>query len=139
MKKKIMPIFIIVSILLLASLQTVFALSSWTDAKIYNVNNKSNSFEPATADGSWLGQDKTSDSDKFQEFTVTRSMWSRPEFKLVNSNGESRSDSVNTAKDWTYVQGNGNMGEIGKAYYGAVKPDWSQTSPGTIKLQHKVF
>ena len=55
MKKKIMPIFIIVSILLLASLQTVFALSSWTDAKIYNVNNKSNSFEPATADGSWLG------------------------------------------------------------------------------------
>lgn len=66
-------------------------------------------------------------------------MWSRPEFKLVNSNGESRSDSVNTAKDGTYVQGNGNMGEIGKAYYGAVKPDWSQTSPGTIKLQHKVF
>lgn len=43
------------------------------------------------------------------------------------------------ANNGQYVTGGGNVGTIGYALYGAVKPDWSQTSPGTIKLQMKVF
>lgn len=138
MRKKIF-VGIIFSILLFTAIQFVFASDSWTDARTYSLNNKDDVYTTITTTGNKLGQNKTTDSTIFQEYTVTRSMWSRPEFKLVNSNDETRSNSVNTANNGQYVTGGGNVGTIGYALYGAVKPDWSQTSPGTIKLQMKVF
>lgn len=139
MKKKVMFSGIILLIMLFAVMQFVFASDSWTDARTYSLDNKDDVYKTITTTGNKLGQNKTSDSTSFQEYTVTRSMWSKPEFKLVNSNNETRSNSVNTADNGQYVTGGGNVGTVGYALYGAVKPDWSQTSPGTIKLQMKVF
>lgn len=139
MKKKVMFGGVILSIMLFAAMQFVFASDSWTDARTYELDNKDDVYKTTTTAGTKLGQNKTSDSTSFQEYTVTRSMWSKPEFKLVNSSNATRSNSVNTADNGRYVTGGGNVGTIGYALYGAVKPDWSQTSPGTIKLQMKVF
>lgn len=139
MKKKVMFGGVILSIMLFAAMQFVFAGDSWTDSRTYELNNKDTTYKTTTTDGTKLGQNKTSDSTSFQEYTLTRSMWSKPEFKLVNSNNATRSNSINTADNGRYVTGGGNVGTIGYALYGAVKPDWSQTSPGTIKLQMKVF
>ena len=139
MKKKIVFMGAMLAIMLFATMTMVFATSSWTDARTYELDNKSSDYKTITMTGAKLGQNKDSDSKYFEEYTVIRSMWSKPEFKLVNSSNAPRSNSVNTADNGRSVRGDGNVGTIGYALYGAVKPDWSQTSPGTIKLQMKVF
>ena len=115
-----------------------YALSDWTDALTYKLK-AGDSWKTTTTSGYDMGQDKNSDANYFDVNTVSKTMSSKPSFRLVNSNNEVRSNSVTTANTGLYVRGSGNTGVIGYSYYGSIKPAWNQLGTDTIKLQMRIY
>lgn len=81
---------------------------------------------------------KTTNNNTFDVYTVSKTMWSKPQLRLVNSNNAVVSNSVATANEGQYSTGTGNTGSIGYVYYGSVKPSWNQLGTDRIKLQMRV-
>lgn len=138
MKKKIMTIGIILGVMLLGAIQFAFASESWSDAKRYDIS-AGDDWRVASSDGTAMVSEKTTDSSKYDVYTVTKSMWSSPRFKLVNSNNVAVSGEVETSPAGQYSTGSNNAGVIGYAYYGSVKPGWNQTGSDYIKLQMRIY
>lgn len=118
--------------------QVVFAANSWTDARTYQLKSGS-SYTTVTTTGNKLGQNKETDASKWTLYTVSKTMYTSPSAKLVNSSGSTRSDVVSTSSSGRSVNGSINTGTIGYAEYLSVKPSGLQTGVDTIKLQFKNY
>lgn len=116
----------------------VSALSTWSDAYTYELKS-SDGWKRTTTQNEWMGNQKDSDKEIYDVYTVTKTMWSSPEFRVVNSENAVVSNTVTTASKGRYVTGDGNTGSKGYAYYGSVKPAWNQTGTDRIKLQFRVY
>lgn len=75
---------------------------------------------------------KTTASTGWKCEVYQKTMWSKPEGKLVNSDSSTRSNSMSLPVGLLY--GSGNTGTAGYTYYIAIKPNWSQTGNDSIKL-----
>lgn len=128
--------YLFLSFIVIASTKTVMATNTWSDAKTYSLK-ATDGWKRGTLEGEWMGNLKTTNSNKYDVYTVSKTMWSNPQFRLVNSNNVAVSSTVTTAGEGRYVTGSGNTGTIGYAYYGSVKPAWNQVGNGRIKLQMK--
>lgn len=118
--------------------QVVFAASTWSDAGTYQLSGGSG-YTTITTTGNKLGQDKETDDAKWSLYTVSKTMYTSPTARLVNSSGSVRSDVVTTAASGRSVNGSVNTGTIGYAEYLSVKPAAMQTGVDTIKLQFKNY
>lgn len=134
MKKKL----ILAAVTFLSIVQIASAASTWTNAYTYELNS-SDSWKTTTTQNVKMGATKTSDDSKYQVHTVSKTMWSSPSFRLVNSNNTVISNSVTTAGAGRTVTGNNNTGSIDYAYYGSVRPAWNQSGLDRIKLQMRNF
>ena len=74
-------------------------------------------------------------------YTLAKTMSSRPNFRIVNSNGEERSDSVKTPVPLEQKTYEGvSTAEVGYGYYASLQPNWAQTGENkTIRIQFKVY
>ena len=95
MKKSMMLCGIIVIVFILGVSQFVFASSSWTDAKRYSLK-PGEDWKERAADGQKMGANKTTDDNKYEVYTVGKTMWSSPVVRLVNSSGEPISNEIQT-------------------------------------------
>lgn len=136
--KKVITSIIVLAIMLIASVQFVFASDYWSDAKRYDLE-PNDGWRRASSDGTAMVSEKTSNSTSYLVHTVTKSMWSSPIFRLVNSNNVAVSGEVETAPSGSTATGGNNAGVIGYAYYGSVKPAWNQINSNYIKLQMKIY
>ncbi|MGN0380091.1 MAG: hypothetical protein ACI4EU_10930 [Butyrivibrio sp.] len=84
-----------------------------------------------------MGATKTTNGTEWNVYTVAKTMISNPKVKLVNSNGECRSDIIRVGEARKTSKGNSNTGMIGFAEYLAIKPAVNQCGTDTIKLQMK--
>lgn len=132
-KKSLFALLMLVCVFSVAS-----ALSTWSDAYTYELDS-SDDWVRTTTQGEWMGNQKDSDKSVYDVYTVTKTMWSSPKFRVVNSNNAVVADTVTTAGKGRYVTGGGNTGTIGYAYYGSVKPAWNQSGTDRIKLQFRVY
>lgn len=134
MKKKLfLSIIAFLSIVQIAS-----AASTWTNAHTYELAG-GGGWKTTTTQNTKMGANKTSNNSTYQVHTVSKTMWSSPRFRLVNSNNAVISGEVTTAGARKTVTGSNNTGTIGYAYYGSVRPAWNQTGTDRIKLQMKNF
>jgi len=134
MKKKILlGLFLFVCTITLTS-----ALSTWSNAYTYELKSSDN-WVRNTTQNEWMGNQKDTDSSDYDVYTVSKTMWTSPKFRVVNSDNKVASDVVTTASKGRYVTGGNNTGTIGYAYYGSVKPAWNQTGTDRIKLQFRVY
>lgn len=139
--KKIKNIFkhlTVVTFGIMLTSQVVFAASSWSDARVYELS-KGDGYTTVTTAGTKLGQNKETDAAKWTVYTVSRTMYTYPTARLVNSSGSVRSDVVTTAVSGRTVTGSVNTGTIGYAEYLSVKPSTLQVGKDTIKLQFKNY
>ena len=126
------------TVLLLSVMSLVNALSNWSTAYSYELKS-SDGWKRNTTVGEWMGNLKDSDKNKYDVYTVSKTMWSSPKFRVVNSDNAVISDVVTTASTGRYATGKENVGIKGYAYYGSVKPAWNQTGTDRIKLQFRVY
>lgn len=134
MKKKILfGLFAFVAVAQLA-----FATSTWSDAYTYELTGGGD-WKRQTTVGEYMGNLKDSNTAKYDVYTVSKTMWSSPSFRVVNSNNAVVAGSVTTAPAGQYSTKNENTGTIGYAYYGSVKPAWNQLGTDRIKLQFRVY
>ena len=96
-------------------------------------------YTTATTTGNKLSQEKKTDAPKWKLYTVSKTMYTSPVARLVNSSGAVRSDVVTTASSGRSVNGSVNTGTIGYAEYLSVKPSSIQAGVDTIKLQFKNY
>jgi hypothetical protein len=136
MKKLKIPVFAL--LLFAVSAVGAYASSSWSDARTFSLTN-GDDWTQTTTTGTWVGNEKDSDSASYTEYTVAKTMWTSPSMRLVNSNGEVRSATIACADAGYQVNGGSNTGTIGYAMYASVKPSVFQTGTDTIKLQFKVY
>ena len=118
--------------------QVVLAASSWSDAKTFELTSGSG-YKTVTTTGEKLGQNKTTDSTKWTVYTASKTMYTYPKARLVNSSGNVRSDVITTASYGKSKTGSKNTGTIGYAMYLSVKPSSWQWGTDTIKLQFKCY
>jgi hypothetical protein len=118
--------------------QVVFAANSWSDARTYQLSAGSG-YTTVTTTGNKLGQNKETDASKWTLYTVSKTMYTSPVARLVNSSGDIRTDVVTTASSGRSVNGSVNTGTIGYAEYLSVKPAGLQAGVDTIKLQFKNY
>lgn len=114
-----------------------FALNAWTDSYRYSLKS-SDKWKTATENGYPMAQNKDSYSKYFDVFTVSKTMDSKPKFRLVNSNNDVITKEVTTAKVGQYTIGDSNTGQPGHAYIGSVKPAWNQLGTDSISLQMRI-
>lgn len=133
MKKNILSAVIFFSVV-----QIAYGASTWTDAYTYELKS-SDGWKTKTTENVKMGATKTSDKSGYEVHTVSKTMWSSPKFRLVNSDNAVVSSEVTTAGAGRTATGKNNTGSIGYAYYGSVKPAWNQSGTDRIKLQMRNF
>ena len=138
MKKSMMLCGIIVIVFILGVSQFVFASSIWTDAKRYSLK-PGEDWKERAADGQKMGANKTTDDNKYEVYTVGKTMWSSPVVRLVNSSGEPISNEIQTGPTGRSRAGKTNVTQIGYASYLSIRPGWNQIGNGSIKLQMKNY
>ena len=106
---------------------------NWSAAGTFRLPAASGWHRYTTA-GRMLSAIKSTDSTKFDVDTYERSARSAPVFRLVNSDNEVRSDSVNCPQEGERATGSNNSGTIGYRYYASVRPAYHQVGTDTIKL-----
>lgn len=128
MKKRI--IIFLLTIMLLSNVAIAY---NWSDIGTYSLSAWQG-YKRYTTEGEKLYALKSTDSEYFDVDTYTKTMWTSPLFRLVNSDNEIRSMSVSTANSGERATGNGNTGSEGYYYYASIKPTWNQLGTDTIKL-----
>ena len=137
MKKR--KLFVLVGfIAVLMAAECVYAATTWTDTETWSLD-AGDGYSTTTTTGSKLGATKTTNSTEWDVYTASKTMVTFPKAKLVNSNGETRSDIVTTAAKGKYNSGDSNTGSVGYAEYLSVKPGVLQTGTETIKLQFRNY
>lgn len=102
MKKKIMlPIFV-VCMLFIAQI-CVYAAETWSNSGAYEIS-EGDGWHNHTTEGIMLGNYKTTESSDIEVYTVSKTMSSKPVFRLVNSEEKSRSESFSTAGTFRSVK-----------------------------------
>ncbi|MDK2802888.1 MAG: hypothetical protein KFW09_05925 [Oscillospiraceae bacterium] len=79
-----------------------------------------------------LKEDSAEKSADF--YTITKSSWTNPSVKLVNSNDEERSEKTELRTGRT-TKSEKNRGLQGHIYYASVKPDNLQIGDDSVKFQ----
>lgn len=133
--KNFKHVILVVVLLLVFVVQIVVAQGTWGDAKTFSLNGYS--WHVSTTEGTWLASLKQTNNKNWDLHTVSKTMWTRPEARMVNSGRSVRSNSVVTATTGRTVTGSGNTGEIGYNYYVEVRPAALQVGTDTIRLQFK--
>lgn len=128
----ILTVIIAMSVLVVAS----FAAETWSNPGTYQLT-KGEGWKRNTTTGVYLVNTKTTDSPRFDVYTISLTMWNNPSFRLVNSNNEVRSDSITIANEGRQKDGGGNTGEKGYDYYASLKPNFLQTKTDTARIQFK--
>jgi len=80
-----------------------------------------------------ISSKKTTIGTGWSAEVTSKTMWTTPSGKLVNSNGASRSNATNLKVTTNY--GSGNSGSSGYTYYIGIKPAWNQTGSDAIRLR----
>ena len=137
MKKRKTGVMVLAVAAVLTS-QLAFAASTWTDARTWELTS-GDDFKTVTTTGTKCGATKTTDQRTWDVYTVSKTMWTNPTARLVNSANQVRSDVVTTANVGRYVTGQQNTGTIGYAEYLSVKPAFNQVGYDTIKLQFRNY
>lgn len=119
---------------------TVYAAMTYSDPGTF-VLNPGSTWVCVTTQGQLLGNDKTTNAPDINVYTLAKTMSSRPNFRIVNSNGEERSDSVKTPVPLEQKTYEGvSTAEVGYGYYASLQPNWAQTGENkTIRIQFKVY
>ena len=126
---------IVTSVLMLSLTVTAFTATTWSDPGTFSLEGTS--WKHRTTANIMLGNVKTTDSQYYVVYTVSKTMWSSPVFRLVNSSNEVRSNEKSCASVDKQATGNGNTGTIGYAYYASMKASAFQSGTDTIKIQFK--
>ena len=93
------------------------------------------STQTATTTGSWLKQVKETDGDKAKFYASSKTMYTDPNARIVNSDGEKRSNWVEIKTTDEAYTATDNIGTKNYNYYAQVKPDSWQRGTDTIKLK----
>ena len=109
------------------------ALANWSKVATFSLNSGQNWTRYAT-NGQSVSSYKSTNQTYYYVDTYTKSMWTSPTFRLVNSDNEVRSWTVSVAGDNQRAIGHGNTGTVGYNYYASLKPAWNQIGTDTIKL-----
>lgn len=133
-------ITLVLTIFFLLSLQIVaFAGTSWSDARTFALDSGT-SWKTETTLGDTLKNTKTTDSTEVAVYTVSKSMWSKPVFRMVNSDNQARSGEITTADAGRFTTSKTNTGEVGYGYYASMKAAWNQISNSqSIRIQFKSY
>lgn len=124
------------SLTLLTSGAIAFAQGSWANAQTFNVDAWSG-WNGVNTLGQRLGNTKQTTSNRWDVHTISRTMSSSPNVRLVNSGGTIRGNSMSTASVGRTVEGS-QTGEAGFAYFIQVHPALNQvTNNQSIRLQHR--
>ena len=137
MKKRKTGVMVLAVAAVLTS-QLAFAASTWTDARTWSLSS-ADGFKTVTTTGTKCGATKTTDQRTWDVYTVSKTMWTSPTARLVNSSNQVRSDEVVTVNAGRYASGRQNTGNIGYAQYLAVRGSAFQMGVDTIKLQFKNY
>ncbi len=125
--------FMIRFVFLMFFLLLTGAVFAWSNPGTYQLT-RGQSPTTYTTESLELRDTKTTSSTTFRVDTYTKTMWSYPEYRLVNSNYSPRSDWVAVPAVGGRSTGTGNSGVIGYYYYGQIKPAWNQLGTDTIRL-----
>ena len=116
---------------------TAFAANTWSDAGTINLN-RNTGWKRTTTTGVYLVNTKSTDSNNVTVYTVSKTMVSYPQFRMVNSNNAARSASFTVPPAGKQKTNSSNTGVNGYNYYASVKPAWNQVSNNqSIRLQFK--
>lgn len=124
----------IVAIAAIATISTMSAVTcfaaNWGDLATVTISddNWHNQF-----DGPY--DTKESDSEKWAVYSTAMTMYSNPQVKLINSNGEARSNAITVAHTYRQYTGDNNTGTNGYVYYTKTKGAWNQIGTDTMKYQ----
>ena len=125
-------------IVCLFSAQLVYASTTYTSAKTWSLTAGSG-FSTMTTSGNKLKSTKTTDEPDWRVYTVAKTMVTAPKARLVNSEGDVRSDTLTTASTGNSVSSTANTGVKGYYEYLSVKPSALQVGTDTIKLKFKNY
>lgn len=78
---------------------------------------------------------KESDSEKWAVYSTAMTMYSNPQVKLINSDGDARSGSITVAHTYSQYTGDDNTGTNGYNYWTKTKGAWNQVGSDTMKYQ----
>lgn len=135
MKKKLS----FTALMLVCVFSAVCASSNWSDAHTYQLNS-GDGWKTRAVNNEKMGNEKDdTNNSKYDVCTLSKTMWSSPKFRVVNSNNEPVSGEITTAKAKRCATGDDNTGIAGRVYYGSVKPAWNQSGSDRIKLQFRVY
>lgn len=132
---KVRKVVVSAILLFLVTAQLIYAQGSWGDARTFSLS--ADVWEIRTTEGSWVSSYKTTNSSNFDVHTISKTMWTNPSVRIVNSNRQVRSNPV-TVRGGRTVTGYNNTGEIGYYYYGEVRKYFSQIGTDTIRIQIRV-
>lgn len=128
----ILTVIIAMSVLVVAS----FAAETWSNPGTYQLT-KGDDWKRNTTEGVYLVNTKTTDSSRFDVYTISLTMWNNPSFRLVNSENEARSRPVTIANAGRQKEGSNSTAVKGYNYYASLKPDFLQTKTDTARIQFK--
>lgn len=130
MKKTLLSLVLLLAIVV----STAFSYN-WSNQGTFSLSS-GNSWKKTTTTGNTLSAVKTTNNSGFEVYTHSKTMWSYPSVRMVNSNNEIRSSSVMVSPVGEYSVGSNNTGSKGYRYYLSIKPAWNQISKDTIKLSY---
>lgn len=133
-KKKLKSVILLTLLFGLFASQTVFGQGTWGDARTFNLN-RGDSWTTNTTVGARLSSYKQTSSTSWDAHTLSKTMLSDPQIRMVNSGGQIRSNSMSAPFAGRTSVGSGNTGEIGYHYYGSVRPARGQLGNDSIRLQ----
>ncbi len=128
-KKKYVFIIIGISIISMNIIIASAAVGNWGNIGLHTMRKGHGYTKTSVYD---LKEDSAEKSADF--YTITKSSWTNPSVKLVNSNDEERSNSTYLVKGETKTTNN-NRGLQGHIYYASVKPHPMQVGDDTVKFQ----
>ena len=137
-KTKNKIISIILAITVVFSFQVVaFAATTWSDAGTITLN-RGTDWKRNTTTGVYIVNTKETTSKDVKVYTVSKTMSSNPQFRMVNSNNSARSGSFSMPSAGKQKTNSSNTGEKGYNYYASVKAAWNQVSNNqSVRLQFK--
>lgn len=97
MKKRTKSIFAMVLCLtVLVSFQTItYAAETWSNSATYDLDHDTY-WKRQTSKGTYLSNQKTTESKNVSVYTVSKTMSSHPKFRIVNSENKERSGHIST-------------------------------------------
>ena len=135
-KSKIMTIFIVITVIF--SFQVVaFAATTWSDKGTIALNRDTD-WKRNTTTGVYIVNTKTTSSTSVTVYTLSKTMTSNPQFRIVNSNNEARCAAFSMPSAGKEKTNTSNTGDPGYNYYASVKPAWNQVANDqSVRLQFK--